>query len=121
MRVGRAGWPSDGIFGVALLGFDLIRCLSLFFPLQVTGSSRDESSGPRLTPLLLRKMINKSRESRGGVPSPPSQAGMRGVGLDDPQRSLPTPTILCVSWKIYGLGIWLWVGVGSRSAVAQAG
>ncbi|KAM6043278.1 CMP-N-acetylneuraminate-beta-galactosamide-alpha-2,3-sialyltransferase 4 isoform 2-T2 [Chlamydotis macqueenii] len=34
---------------------------------QVTGGSRDESSGPRLMPLLLRKMINKSRGKILGV------------------------------------------------------
>ncbi|KAM6234621.1 CMP-N-acetylneuraminate-beta-galactosamide-alpha-2,3-sialyltransferase 4 isoform 1-T1 [Spheniscus humboldti] len=34
---------------------------------QVTGGSRDESSGPRLMPLLLIKMINKSRGKILGV------------------------------------------------------
>lgn len=48
------------------------------FLLQVT--SRDESSGPRLIPFLLIKMINKSRESHSGVPSASVQAGMGSLG-----------------------------------------
>lgn len=50
-----------------------------FLLAQVAGGSRDESSGPRLMPFLLIKMINKSRESCGGLEIP--QRGGSGVGF----------------------------------------
>lgn len=59
----------DGV--LALMGFPA-------FLLQV--KSHNESSGPCLIPFLLIKMINKSRESHGGMPPTSVQAGMGSLG-----------------------------------------
>lgn len=90
------------------------------FPLQVTSGSRDESSGPRLMPLLLIKMINKSRESHGGavgggwVPSPSFPAGMRVLGDLHMEIWLWGSMLLCCgsSWVMEYWGIMGEVAVG---------
>lgn len=74
--VADASWT--GCLGIASMGLDLVQCLSLSFPLQVTSGSHNESSGPRLMPLLLIKMINKSREFHGEGPISLFQPGMGG-------------------------------------------
>lgn len=60
----------DGV--LALMGFPA-------FLLQVT--SHNESSGPCLIPFLLIKMINKSRESHGGIPLLLSKQGWGTWGI----------------------------------------